>query len=219
MEKKVALYSLLIGVCLLLSGVVDAQQSSQDEAAYVQTITLRANKIVQALSLTDSSLFYQVQNMVANQYAAIKNVHDNFNAKAKAEAEAEAANTTSIEADRMTSLKVQHNQFIASLSTVLSVQQIDVIKDGMTYGVLPKTYKGYEEMILTLTPVQKNQIYAYLLEAREFAMDAESSEKKHAWFGKFKGKINNYLSAEGYDMKKEGIAWKERIAAQQNNSK
>ena len=215
MEKKVALYSLLIGVCLLLSGVVDAQQSSQDEAAYVQTITLRANKIVQALSLTDSSLFYQVQNMVANQYAAIKNVHDNFNAKAKAE----AANTTSIEADRMTSLKVQHNQFIASLSTVLSVQQIDVIKDGMTYGVLPKTYKGYEEMILTLTPVQKNQIYAYLLEAREFAMDAESSEKKHAWFGKFKGKINNYLSAEGYDMKKEGIAWKERIAAQQNNSK
>lgn len=215
MRKKVALYSLLIGVCLLLSGVVDAQQSSQDEADYLQTITLRANKIVQALSVTDSSLFYQVQNMVVNQYAAIKNVHDNFNKKAKEE----TANATSIEAERMAALKVQHNQFIASLSSVLSVQQIDVIKDGMTYGVLPKTFKGYEEMILTLTPAQKNQIYAYLLEAREFAMDAESSEKKHAWFGKFKGKINNYLSAEGYDMKKEGIAWKERIAAQQNNSK
>lgn len=215
MRKKVALYSLLIGVCLLLSGVVDAQQSSQDEAAYLQTITLRANKIVQALSVTDSTLFYQVQNMVANQYAAIKNVHDNFNKKAKEE----TANATSIEAERMAALKVQHNLFIASLSSVLSVQQIDVIKDGMTYGVLPKTFKGYEEMILTLTPAQKNQIYAYLLEAREFAMDAESSEKKHAWFGKFKGKINNYLSAEGYDMKKEGIAWKERIAAQQNISK
>lgn len=215
MRKKVALYSLLIGVCLLLSGVVDAQQSSQDEAAYLQTITLRANKIVQALSVTDSTLFYQVQNMVANQYAAIKNVHDNFNKKAKEE----TANATSIEAERMAALKVQHNLFIASLSSVLSVQQINVIKDGMTYGVLPKTFKGYEEMILTLTPAQKNQIYAYLIEAREFAMDAESSEKKHAWFGKFKGKINNYLSAEGYDMKKEGIAWKERIAAQQNISK
>lgn len=215
MRKKVALYSLLIGVCLLLSGVVDAQQSSQDEAAYLQTITLRANKIVQALSVTDSTLFYQVQNMVANQYAAIKNVHDNFNKKAKEE----TANATSIEAERMAALKVQHNLFIASLSSVLSVQQIDVIKDGMTYGVLPKTFKGYEEMILTLTPAQKNQIYAYLIEAREFAMDAESSEKKHAWFRKFKDKINNYLSAEGYDMKKEGIAWKERIAAQQNISK
>jgi hypothetical protein len=215
MKKKVALYSLLIGVCLLISDVTAAQQTLSEEAAYVQTITLRANKIIQALSLTDSTLFYQVQNIVAGQYAAIKNVHDNFNKKAKEE---EAANVTSIDADRMASLKLQHNQFIASLSKLLSVQQIDVIKDGMTYGVLPKTFKGYEEMILTLTPVQKNQIYAYLLEAREFAMDAESSEKKHAWFGKFKGKINNYLSSEGYDMKKEGIAWKERIAAQQNNN-
>jgi hypothetical protein len=180
----------------------------------VQTITLRSNKIIQALSLTDSTLFYQLQTLVANEYAATKNIHDNYNKQVAAASE----NATTIEAERMASLKLQHNQFIASLSKLLSIQQIDIIKDGMTYGVLPKTFKGYEEMILTLTPVQKNQIYAYLLEAREFAMDAESSEKKHAWFGKFKGKINNYLSSEGYDMKKEGIAWKERIAAQQNNN-
>jgi hypothetical protein len=207
MKKKVALYSLLIGVCLLISDLTSAQQTLSEEAAYLQTITLRANKIVQALSLTDSTLFYQVQNIVAGQYASIKNVHDQFNKQAKSEDE------------RMASLKQQHNQFINTLSNVLSTKQIDVIKDGMTYGVLPKTFKGYEEMILTLTPVQKDKIYNYLLEAREYAMDAESSEKKHAWFGKYKGKINNYLSAEGYDMKKEGIAWKERIAAQQNNSK
>lgn len=207
MKKKVALYSLLIGVCLLISDLTSAQQTLSEEAAYLQTITLRANKIVQALSLTDSTLFYQVQNIVAGQYAAIKNVHDQFNKQAKSEDE------------RMASLKQQHNQFINTLSNVLSTKQIDVIKDGMTYGVLPKTFKGYEEMILTLTPVQKDKIYNYLLEAREYAMDAESSEKKHAWFGKYKGKINNYLSAEGYDMKKEGVAWKERIAAQQNNSK
>ncbi len=207
MKKNVALYSLLIGVCLLISDLTSAQQTLSEEAAYLQTITLRANKIVQALSLTDSTLFYQVQNIVAGQYAAIKNVHDQFNKQAKSEDE------------RMASLKQQHNQFINTLSNVLSTKQIDVIKDGMTYGVLPKTFKGYEEMILTLTPVQKDKIYNYLLEAREYAMDAESSEKKHAWFGKYKGKINNYLSAEGYDMKKEGIAWKERIAAQQNNSK
>ena len=214
MKKKVALYSLLIGVCLLISDVTAAQQTLSEEAAYVQTITLRSNKIIQALSLTDSTLFYQLQTLVANEYAATKNIHDNYNKQVAAASE----NATTIEAERMASLKLQHNQFIASLSKLLSIQQIDIIKDGMTYGVLPKTFKGYEEMILTLTPVQKNQIYAYLLEAREFAMDAESSEKKHAWFGKFKGKINNYLSSEGYDMKKEGIAWKERIAAQQNNN-
>lgn len=214
MRKKVAFNSLLVGLCMLATGIVNAQQSSSEEASYIQTITLRANKIIQALSLTDSALFYQVQTLVANEYAATKNIHDNFNKQVAAASE----NATTIEADRMASLKVQHNQFIHDLSSLLSSNQIDVIKDGMTYGVLPKTFKGYQEMLLALTPAQKEKIYAYLLEAREYAMDAESSEKKHAWFGKYKGKINNYLSSEGYDMKKEGIAWKERIAAQQNNN-
>ena len=32
-------------------------------------------------------------------------------------------------------------------------------------------------------------------------------------FGKYKGRINNYLSAQGYDLKKEGIEWQKRIKA------
>jgi hypothetical protein len=42
-------------------------------------------------------------------------------------------------------------------------------------------------------------------------MDAGSSDEKHKWFGKYKGRINNYLSAAGYDMKKEGEEWQKRI--------
>jgi len=45
----------------------------------------------------------------------------------------------------------------------------------------------------------------------EKAMDAESADKKHAVFGKYKGRINNYLSAAGIDMKKEEAAWQQRI--------
>jgi hypothetical protein len=56
-------------------------------------------------------------------------------------------------------------------------------------------------------------MYGWLVEARELAMDEGSSEKKHAVFGKYKGRINNYLSAEGYDMKKEGEDWGKRIQA------
>ncbi len=69
-------------------------------------------------------------------------------------------------------------------------------------------------MIQNLTEVQKKQILVWLTEAREHAMDAESSDKKHAWFGKYKGKINNYLSAAGYDLKKEGVEWEKRRKAQ-----
>jgi hypothetical protein len=74
-------------------------------------------------------------------------------------------------------------------------------------------------MILTLTEEQKKQIYTYLVEAREHAIDAESSDKKHAMFGKYKGKINNYLSAAGYDMKKEGDEWQKRIKEKETNKK
>ena len=81
----------------------------------------------------------------------------------------------------------------------------------MTYRVMPVTYTAYYEMIPALTPEQKRKICEWLKEARELAMDEGSSEDKHKVFGKFKGKINNYLSAEGYDMKKEEKAWQQRI--------
>jgi hypothetical protein len=55
------------------------------------------------------------------------------------------------------------------------------------------------------------QILAWLKEAREFAMDAENSNKKHGWFGKYKGRINNYLSKRGYDLVKEREGWYKRI--------
>ena len=74
----------------------------------------------------------------------------------------------------------------------------------MTYRVFPITYAAYLDMLPNLTTEQKDKIYSWLKEARELAMDAGSSDRKHAVFGKYKGKINNYLSAAGYDMKKEG---------------
>ena len=81
----------------------------------------------------------------------------------------------------------------------------------MTYRVMPVTYAAYQDMILTLTTEQKEKIYNWLKEARELAMDEGSSEDKHKVFGKFKGRINNYLSSQGYDMKAEEKGWQQRI--------
>ena len=104
-----------------------------------------------------------------------------------------------------------HNAFLTALSHELSQEQVTKVKDGMTYNVLKVTYTAYSDMIPSLTKEQKDQIMTWLVEAREQAMDAENSEKKHAWFGKYKGRINNYLSAEGYDLKKEREGWQQRI--------
>jgi hypothetical protein len=73
------------------------------------------------------------------------------------------------------------------------------------------TYAAYTDMILSLTEKHKEQILAWLKEAREKAMDEGSSDDKHKVFGKYKGRINNYLSSEGYDMKKEEKAWQQRL--------
>ena len=111
-----------------------------------------------------------------------------------------------------------HKNYLTDLAKELTPAQVDQIKDGMTYGVLPKTYRGYQEMLPDLTETQKAQILTWLTEARELAMDADTSEKKHAWFGKYKGKINNYLSAQGIDMKKAGQDWEKRIKEAKNKS-
>ena len=108
-------------------------------------------------------------------------------------------------------IAVLHKNFISQLSNKLTPTQVDQVKNGMTYNVLNVTYNGYNQMIRTLTDPQKKQIMAWLTEAREQAMDAESSEKKHGVFGKYKGRMYNYLSAAGYNLKKEGDDWEKRI--------
>jgi len=52
-----------------------------------------------------------------------------------------------------------------------------------------------------LTDAQKQQIMAWLVEAREIAMDGSTSDEKHAVFGKIQRPDQNYLSKAGYDAK------------------
>ena len=106
-----------------------------------------------------------------------------------------------------------HFAFPAELSLFLNEEQIEGVKDGMTYGVLEITYKSHLDMIPSLKEDEKAQIYAWLKEAREFAIDAENSDRKHAFFGKYKGRINNYLAKRGYDLKKEREEWYKRVKA------
>ena len=68
-------------------------------------------------------------------------------------------------------------------------------------------------MIPSFKDEETTQILVWLKEARELAIDAESSKKKHEVFGKYKGRINNYLTARGYDLKKEREEWYKRIEA------
>jgi len=52
-----------------------------------------------------------------------------------------------------------------------------------------------------MTEEEKAHVLALLKEARELAIDGGSAEEKTAIFGKYKGKINNYLAAQGHNQK------------------
>jgi hypothetical protein len=218
-------FLLTVMMLSVMAAMAQSPQPDDQAAAYTKVINQRAAKIVTPLGINDSAKANSIQTIIAQQYRNLSEVHDGRNAKIKSlkeqAGEGKKPDETAVkeieaEADRQ--LKQLHDTYISKLSALLTPQQVDMIKDGMTYGVLPITYKGYQEMIPTLTAEQKEKILQYLLEARELAMDAESSEKKHAWFGKYKGRINNYLSAQGYDLKKAGDDWAKRREEAKNKN-
>lgn len=215
---RIALPALLLFACQLATAQSTPDDTQSAEEKYTQVITTRSEKILVPLHITDSAVYHSVKAVVIQQYRDVNSIHDKKKEDITAVKNSPSADKTAqdaaikkIEDITASSLTALHTKYIAKLSALLSPQQVEQIKDGMTYGVLPLTYNGYLDMLPALTDDQKKQVLVYLTEAREQAMDAESSDKKHQVFGKFKGRINNYLSAAGYDLKKEGEAWQKRI--------
>ena len=198
----------------------EAQTKKEKEAAYTKAITDRAAKIVAALGIDNEAKSLKVRDIIAGQYRNLNSIHERRDLAVKElkaeqnDKQAADAEIKKVQEKADAKLAKLHKKYLKSLGKQLSEGQVEKVKDGMTYGVLPITYRGYQQMLPDLSEEQKKQILAWLTEAREHAMDAESSEKKHAWFGKYKGRINNYLSASGIDMKQASISWQQRIKAE-----
>ncbi len=208
---------MLLAAVTFSAGAVVLDSDGRDPK-YVESIVNRSKKIVDKLELNDSVKAEEVTKIVANRYFKLNDIYSKRDDKVKAakesligDAKNEAVKAANDEKDA--ALYRCHFEFPADLSLYLTPEQIDGVKDGMTYGVLMVTYNSHLDMIPTLTDEEKAQIMAWLIEARELAIDAETSNKKHEVFGKYKGRINNYLSGRGYDLVKEREAWYERIRA------
>lgn len=209
-------------VCLMILSVTSVGAVELDslnrDPQYVASIVQRSKKIVDGLSLTDRNSREEVTRIIANRYFELNDIYTERDAaieKAKSQLAGEAKDNA-LQAARNkadAALYRSHFAFPAALSLFLNDKQIEGVKDGMTYNVVQVTYTAQLDMIPTLKEEEKAQIYAWLVEAREFAMDAESSKKKHEAFGKYKGRINNYLSKRGYNLTKEREEWEKRVKA------
>jgi hypothetical protein len=215
MLMALTLLMMLLSVTLVFAQTAPATATTE---SYNEIIAKRAGKIVAALHTTDTVFNKKVQAIVADQYIQLGRIHDGRNEQIK-NIKAKGAELTAddkaaiekLEAKADKKLEKLHKTYLKKLSTLCTPQQVEEIKNGMTFNVLNVTYTAYQDMLPMLTDEQKKQILTWLTEAREKAMDAESSDKKHATFGKYKGRINNYLSKAGIDMKKEEAAWQQRL--------
>lgn len=187
------------------------------DSNYVETIMQRSKKVTDALNISGTEKGEQVLNIVANRYFKLNDIYaerDSLKAVAKTmTGEEKKRKMEYAEMLKDQKLYKSHFGFIADLSVYLTDAEVETVKDVLTYNVVNVTYKAQCDMIPTLKEEEKVQILAWLKEGREYAIDAESSKKKHEAFGKYKGRINNWLSKRGYNLTKEREEWAKRVKA------
>ena len=196
--KKV-LYAMILSLFSITAGAQVALKNEGRDSAYVETIKARAQKIVDGLGLTDVQRAENVRNIIANRYFLLNDIHAKYDKSQQDARDAE--------------LYKHHFELASALALYLTEEQIDAVKDGMTFGRLKRDYQATQDMIPSLSEYEKKQVLIWLREAREYAMDAADSKGKHFWFDKYRGRTNNWLSARGYDLKKERENWMKRTAA------
>ena len=192
------LYAAILWLLSLTTATAQTVALNSDglDSAYVESIVKRSQKIVDGLNLSDAQQAEAVRNIIANRYFLLNQIH-----------EANKDNADKRDAE----LYKHHFELQSALSRYLTDEQVDAVKDGMTFGRLKRDYQATQDMIPTLSDFEKQQILIWLKEAREYAMDAADSKGKHYWFDKYRGRTNNWLSARGYDLKKERDEWMKRI--------
>ena len=208
--------AVILSMNAVTASAVDLDSNGRDPK-YVETIVGRSQKVTDALGITGTEKGKQVLNIVANRYFKLNDIYaerDSIKAVAKTlTGDEKKQKQDYAEMQKDQKIYRSHFGFIAELAVYLTDQEIETVKDVLTYNVVKVTYEAQCDMIPTLKEEEKVQILAWLKEAREYAIDAESSKKKHEAFGKYKGRINNWLSKRGYNLTKEREEWAKRVKA------
>src|SRR5689334_7649445 len=164
-SKLAATVFVVLNLLLFIASKGLAQSTDTQKQDYMKVLTDRSAKIINTLGLTDSVKYKDLVSIVANQYFSVNEIQDQYKAKVK---DIKATHTNKEEADNLLNvasvdksnkLLDLHKKYITLLSAKLPGDQVDKVKDGMTYNVLHVTYDAYEDEILTLTKEQKEKIY------------------------------------------------------------
>jgi hypothetical protein len=218
MKRRSFILTAVATVAFVCTGSAPAQTSlppvtaAEKEAVYTTAIENRTADILKALALTDSTKADRVHDLIISQYRALKARDDVLDA-------AFGKNTGMANVERagvyVSLTRPMHEQFMAKLSAELTLDQVDKVKDKMTYGKVQFTYDGYCAIVAGLTEQDKAKVMELLKVARDEAVEGGSAAEKTAIFQKYKDQINDYLTAHGHDVAAAFKEWnaKQELAA------
>lgn len=205
--KTIAAGSLL-AMAFLTSNVTAYSQATGDIKIGVHQPAQRVYEIMTALNISDAQKSARVKQILTQHLDTLSRILDERKADMKA-ATTQAAGNKEMEGllgtaawnKTISKLNKLHPRFLGTLSKELTLEQVEKVKDAMTENGLSSEYNNFMAMFPAMNDVQKAQVKAYLTEARENAMTAESADARKEWFIKFRGRANNYLDAAGFDLR------------------
>lgn len=216
MKQYACLITLGAGLCFAAqaaSNLVTAPAATSEvEALYTAAIERRAEEILGSLNLKDAAKAAEVRSVIMNHYRALRSRDAVIDAYLRSKGE--ELEKASVERQRLYSQLTNplHELYVRTLAGHLTPEQVELVKDRMTYNKVQVTFGAYCEIIPKLTDGEKAMITKLLKEAREEAIDGGSAGEKHAIFERYKERINAQLKADGHDVDKAFEEWEAKQA-------
>jgi hypothetical protein len=205
LKTSVVLASALCATSAFAQSNTPPISSAELETLYTTTIEERTAGILKELNLTNDVEATVVHDLLIAQYRVMR-ARD-----ALIDAQLTAINKDINYQNRASQLQAEskplHDYFFAKLAEKLTPEQVEKVKDKMTYNKVKVTYDAYLAIVPNLTDADKAKIMELLKAAREEAVDGGSAPEKSAIFQKYKDQINAYLNANGHDTVKAFRDW------------
>jgi hypothetical protein len=209
---------------LMIFSLVSAPAQQKESAAEQEKHTeeKHTKPILDALKLDNAGKEVKVKEMVMAHLKALDAWHTENDKEIKALwTEFNKARSTQNETNWDAALakidgvygsfKPEHEKFLSELSTVLTPEQVETVKDVMTVNKVEVTFHAYGEIFHGLSAENNAFILKNLKAAREEAIDAGTMTEKSAFFKKYKIGIEAHLNAHGFDVKQ---SYKDFVAKQ-----
>ena len=211
MKKQILAFSAILTAAVFFNQPASAQMTTpaateaEKEAFYATTIENRVVDILKTLNLADEAKSNALHDVLVAQYHELRVRDAAIDTRLKVDGK--EVNYENRAAQLAVQSKPLHDQFLTKLAASLTPEQVEQVKDLMTYNKVKVTYDAYCAIVPGLNDAEKAKILELLKAAREEAMDGGNAPEKSAIFQKYKDQINSYLDAQGHDTAKAFKDW------------